>query len=207
MLAGLILIAMLMLTMIIGTPIALALARPTAFRRRAPRTAEPTRVAYIRTPFVPLELGQDTVKWPSEMPPRSVPRPVPPWPSELWKDEYFGQNRKKLPELTSTSAQKTIPPTTKKKKAKKQQQPVQQKQQQPVQQPRAAVKQVKQTLEDAFFEQDQGSARPRGAPSQQEIEALVGRLGLAGAVQEIMNRTGWDFRQAAHYLAKSRQKK
>ncbi len=44
-------------------------------------------------------------------------------------------------------------------------------------------------------------------PSPAELEAMVGQLGLAGTVQEIMKRTNWDFRKAAHYLAKARQSK
>jgi len=44
-------------------------------------------------------------------------------------------------------------------------------------------------------------------PSPDELEAMVGQLGLAGTVQEIMKRTNWDFRKAAHYLAKARQQR
>ena len=44
-------------------------------------------------------------------------------------------------------------------------------------------------------------------PSPAELEAMVGQLGLAGTVQEIMKRTNWDFRKAAHYLAKARQQR
>jgi hypothetical protein len=42
-------------------------------------------------------------------------------------------------------------------------------------------------------------------PSRDELEALIAKVGLAGTVQSIMDRTGWDFRRAAHYLAKIRQ--
>ena len=197
MLAGLILIATLLLTVLVGTPFALAMARPASFRHRAARTADATRSSYSRVAFVPLDLGEDKIKWPSEMAPRTAPRAVPPWPSELWNDEYFGQNRKKLPELTGPTAKKAAPAKAKKKTAKKAKPQVQKK--------KAQKKKVQPSAEDAFFTQNT-KPQPQGAPNRQEIEALVGRLGLAGAVQEIMNRTGWDFRQAAHYLAKSRQK-
>jgi len=41
-------------------------------------------------------------------------------------------------------------------------------------------------------------------PKPAEIERLVEAHGLAGAVQVVMKRTGWDFRTAAQYLAKVR---
>ncbi len=40
------------------------------------------------------------------------------------------------------------------------------------------------------------------APGREELLALVDNVGLAGTVQEIMKRTGWDFRKAAQYLAR-----
>ncbi len=43
------------------------------------------------------------------------------------------------------------------------------------------------------------------APSRAELEDRIARVGLAGTVEHIMKRTGWDFRKAAHYLAKTRQ--
>jgi hypothetical protein len=50
------------------------------------------------------------------------------------------------------------------------------------------------------------SATLAGAPpSRDEIRRLVDEFGLAGAVKEVMNRTGWDFRTAAQYLAQHKQ--
>lgn len=48
--------------------------------------------------------------------------------------------------------------------------------------------------------------RPRGraAPERVELERLIETVGLAGTVQAIMDRTGWEFREAANYLAKIR---
>ena len=45
----------------------------------------------------------------------------------------------------------------------------------------------------------------RDVPNPQELERLVTDVGLSGAVQEVMTRTGWDFRTAAQYLAKARR--
>lgn len=56
----------------------------------------------------------------------------------------------------------------------------------------------------------QAPARPQpvgggnGPPTRDEIERLVASEGLAGTVQHIMRRTGWDFRKAAQYLARTR---
>jgi hypothetical protein len=41
-------------------------------------------------------------------------------------------------------------------------------------------------------------------PSREEIRALVDEFGLAGAVKQIMDKTGWDFRTAAQHLAQHR---
>ncbi len=43
-----------------------------------------------------------------------------------------------------------------------------------------------------------------GAPSRDELMTLVEEVGLAGTVQQIMKRTGWEFRKAAQYLARVR---
>lgn len=42
------------------------------------------------------------------------------------------------------------------------------------------------------------------APTREEIQQLVDDFGLAGAVKQIMDRTGWDFRAAAQYLSQNR---
>jgi hypothetical protein len=43
-------------------------------------------------------------------------------------------------------------------------------------------------------------------PDRDQVERLVAEVGLAGTVQAIIDRTGWDFRQAAQYLARIRAK-
>jgi len=51
---------------------------------------------------------------------------------------------------------------------------------------------------------DRARPQPTSAPDRAELEALVASQGLAGTVQVIMKRTGWDFRKAAQYLARVR---
>lgn len=61
----------------------------------------------------------------------------------------------------------------------------------------------------AFFgvgEAEAPKSDPKAPPSAAEIDQLVTSAGLAGTVQVIMQRTGWDFREAAQYLARVRQK-
>ncbi len=71
--------------------------------------------------------------------------------------------------------------------------------------------QVLRRRREAQRRREQGKpAKPRSqveaaVPTRDELEALVAKVGLAGTVQEIMSRTGWDFRRAAHFLAKARQ--
>ncbi|MCB9687012.1 MAG: hypothetical protein H6738_22050 [Alphaproteobacteria bacterium] len=48
-------------------------------------------------------------------------------------------------------------------------------------------------------------ASAAGVPDKAELEAMVAQIGLAATVQKIMERTGWDFRQAAQHLARIRQ--
>jgi len=100
------------------------------------------------------------------MAPRTAPRAVPPWPSELWNDEYFGQNRKKLPELTGPTAKKAAPAKAKKKTAKKAKPQVQKK--------KAQKKKVQPSAEDAFFtwEGDERVSTPDAASAQQVIDTI-----------------------------------
>lgn len=42
-------------------------------------------------------------------------------------------------------------------------------------------------------------------PDEAEVEHLIATVGLAGTVQAIMQRTKWDFREAAQYLARIRR--
>lgn len=65
----------------------------------------------------------------------------------------------------------------------------------------AARRQQKVALEQARNE----AQSKRSPPDVAEIEHLVSTVGLAETVKTIMQRTGWDFREAAQYLAKVRQ--
>ncbi len=46
---------------------------------------------------------------------------------------------------------------------------------------------------------------PEGGPSPEELEALIQDRGLAGTVQYLMQRHGWDFKAAAAWIARNRK--
>lgn len=164
--------------------------------------------------FEPLQMEPFTLTWPSEVERPTTSIPEPPWPSETWDDEYFGvrsradvqrvrdasiraeeqrdrayraesmrqqdHEKKRRQERSDERTQQAARPA--KAKKRKQQHA-----------PKPAEQRV---VEEQFF----GSASGAN-PTPQEIAALVRQHGLAGAVEQIRARTGWDFREAAQYLA------
>ncbi len=182
-------------TLLVGVPLALAMSRPGSLR------AHPSRGSHVPRPkvevaraFEPLDLGPDPVHWPSERAwPTSTIR-SPDWPSASWNDEHFGR-----------AGKKHAPPVEPAPEAAE---------------PRRGVRRParRPTPELVVFETAPPPApvlvneigSPVGlpntmAPDREEIERLIDELGLAGTVQRIIDRTGWDFRKAAQHLARSRQ--
>ncbi|MBN2800535.1 MAG: hypothetical protein JXX28_15445 [Deltaproteobacteria bacterium] len=154
------------------------------WRRRSAREGERAHFP-VNIGFVPLDLGPDTLHWPSEIPvpTRRVALPTLHWPSESWTDPYFGKSG-------GVAVAEGREQPRDQQHSQPRQAPAPQPRPQPVQQP----------------PQRQQPQRPAGGvPSQQEVAAMVGEHGLAGTVQIIRDRTGWDFQRAAKYLAKSVQ--
>lgn len=90
-------------------------------------------------------------------------------------------------------------------RAQQQEQQQQQAQQRKAQQRQAQQqRQVQQQRQAQKARKPQPQGGPDGAPAREELLRLVDTVGLAGTVQEIMKRTGWDFRKAAQYLARVR---
>jgi hypothetical protein len=153
------------------------LARAHQWRRAAPRDDRREVTAYTRTgsAFEPIDMGIDPVKWPSERGEGFKSVELPPWPSLTWDDPHFG--RKRAP-VRAAPSKATTPP-------------------EPV-----------TTGSDATGSSapPQSASLPTrlAAPNSREVEQLIDQLGLAGAVKEIMQRTGWDFKKSAQYLAKAR---
>jgi hypothetical protein len=104
-------------------------------------------------------------------------------------------------------AQKQASPAPAKEKGQRRRQPSSVDQEAERKQREIALEQAK--TEATFFQEapKAPAAAPTGVPDNAEIEHLISTVGLAGTVQAIMSRTGWDFREAAQYLARIRQGK
>ncbi len=157
--------------------------------------------------FTPLDLGEPTMKWPSQNPhPRKALPPLP-WPSETWTDDYFGRKggqnnhgnlQTSVAAVTSATedawhngaVQVEATPVPKKQVAK------------------PAAKPKQQSAAPAAKAKS-GVARPpatapkttSGSLSEADIIAIVEREGLAAAVERVRAQNGWDFQQAATHIA------
>lgn len=154
--------------------------------------------------FDPLDLGEDPLVWPSEQPERRREIDIPrlEWPSVGWDDPYFGINKTFDPSQLAQA-----PPSTLRERQSAPRPQRRQRQQQPSSQGgavRAAAQVASRAVEESFFEparQVRESASK--IPSQAEVKRLVEQHGLASAVQHIRDRTGWDFKRAAQFLAET----
>ena len=168
-------------TILLGVPFLSMVHRAPRFRRPPRADAAANAVAVDAPPaFAPLVMAPFALAWPSEMerPLRGIPEP--PWPSETWDDEYFGARARG----DLAKARKAVAD--------------------------AEENRRRVTAENAASLRKADAADPsvpdEPALSQAEIAALVRDLGLAGAVEEIRDRTGWDFKTAAQFLANSLRK-
>jgi hypothetical protein len=186
-------------TLLVGVPIALALSKPGALRAHASRGSHvPRTKVEVARAYEPLDLGPDPVHWPSEHPWPSSSVRDPDWPSASWNDEHFGKSAKKAAATAAAAAASAPPPA----------------------EPRRGLRRAPRSPQHELvaFEPipppapvlvNEIGAAPGlpnlQAPDREEIERLINELGLAGTVQRIIERTGWDFRKAAQHLARSRQ--
>lgn len=201
-------------TLVVGAPFMRLLDEPTAWAtgRRKPQASGRDRPS-VTAGFVPLDLGEDPMQWPSERPwpPGLV---SPPWPSETWDDEHFGRHWREegrpaapVSAEADLAAMRTSPPRQERSGT-----PARLRRSTP--RPRPAPPTPSRASTPSTSRAPAPSPRtPEGPetrvtttpPTREEIEKLIVELGLAGTVQNIMRRTGWDFRRAAHYLARVRQ--
>jgi len=165
--------------------------------------------------FAPLDLGEDPMSWPSETDWPDTSLPEPSWPSAHWDDPHFGRHgaaRPKLPARARTSGAKARadekePAALAKRLAQARMAELKNNAEELIdrtfQQVGSPTDRVAQEAKRAAAELKQQVAAD--VPGAEELEALVRQHGLAGAVQAVMKRTGWDFKTAAQYLAKVRQ--
>lgn len=191
-------------TLVVGIPVALALSRSGGLRPHAARERHVPRARVeVGRAYEPLDLGPDPVHWPSERAWATSGIAVPDWPSASWTDEHFGSGARKAREALQADrgfhmmAVRNHPPSTPPpvRAVEHRQQVVA-----PVVHARRALAREVQHVVASVVEH----VEHHGPPNRAEIEELIAGVGLAGTVQSIMDRTGWDFRQAAQHLARIR---
>ncbi len=155
------------------------------------------------------------LEWPSEAAHTDAKFEALPWPSTSWDDSHFGKTLgpEQLAEVAAarTKRERNAPPPKKtKKKAKKRASPPQdvgtttrRDMANAVQ--REAVN-LQEDLEQEFFEaKERASSAVKAATGLEpaRVQGLVREKGLAGAVEQIRRETGWDFKKAAQFVAKT----
>ena len=210
-LGGILCVALSVVTAILG----LAAIDPQGVHRRQAdaQKAPPRMIAQGGPAFAPLDLGPVATAWPSQRPwPRSR-LPVQPWPSETWPDNFFGRKGNVFSSPKTATAQEAADEWF---RSDAEEPPVETaaRQMRPPQSQAPAEPQLLQPKPQA---QAKPKPKPKpqpktppvpapeagGAITPQEVVALVERHGLAGAVDEVRKRTGWDFQRAAQFLAQT----
>lgn len=195
-----------MMVVAAGLPMIGRLVEPARWGPRYPvpeRTRSGSRAADVKRSFRPLDLGPDPVRWPSEIARPDLGPELPDWPSHHWDDPHFGERARKARRAEAHRAAEA---------AHRRQDP---------------SRSTPEPSEPAEARPARGEAPspppglPRSAsdllvlfdrelrdevPGLDEIEHLMAQHGLAGTVKVIMDRTGWDFRQAAQHLARVRRR-
>lgn len=222
----------LIVTVSIGAPLAASLARVHEFKRTVNPELESSRERRVHTSaFTPLDLGPDLIEWPSQRPSTERAFRDQEWPSRGWDDEHFGSHWRdgRMVEVAdlgfhamagrryddSVGEDEAIQRNEEAARQRRQQAAERQQRQRARSKPRSAPKPHRSSPRAAGRAEPQArraeraeaasQALARQPPSRAELEALIVDVGLAGTVQAIMERTGWDFRKAAHYLAQVRQ--
>ncbi len=229
------------ITLTIGGPLAASLARVHEFRRTVNPDLDTVRSRPVHNAaFVPLDLGPDPMKWPSQVPSGEKAFRSQEWPSLSWDDDHFGSHWRDgrtvesndlgfhamaARRYDSTHDEDAVERNEALSLQRRQVAAAQQRERQAASdkrrqevrsappQPRPASLKPNQRRPDQRAQRPEKRAKPPAAsgglarqpPSRDELEALIVDVGLAGTVQAIMERTGWDFRKAAHYLAQIRQ--
>jgi hypothetical protein len=186
-------------TLLVGVPLALALSKPGAFRAHASRGKHvPRSKVEVARAYAPLDLGPDPVHWPSERPWSSSGVRNPDWPSASWNDEHFGKSAKKAAAAAAAVSAQPAPEPARRPLRRASRAPT----------PELGVfEPVPPPAPVLVNEIGRAPGLPTlQAPDREEIERLIDEVGLAGTVQRIIERTGWDFRKAAQHLARSRQR-
>jgi hypothetical protein len=145
---------------------------------REPPIAPPPRTdrTSANTGFTPLDVGETTLRWPSEQPWHVSGLPGLRWPSDAWPTGLFSTAAAAKPAVPSPAA----PP------------------------PQGVARPPQPAVEPARPSTTKPPKSPRPPPDGLTVaEALTWAEtdGLASAVAQIRERTGWTFEQSAKFLA------
>lgn len=208
-------VAALVVTTLVGIPMATKLATVHVWKRPAIPDMPGERTSFERAFFEPVDFGPDLVKWPSEVPRETTSMPEPPWPSAHWDDEHFGRYGDKVPRPAPTRRdddaaevrQAEKKPQKQSKKQQQQQKPAQQQQRLESRRPPPAQPAPQQPPPQPAPEAPRQQQRSANAlPDAAQVEKMVSELGLAGTVQHLMQTQGWDFKTAAAWLGRARRR-
>lgn len=196
------LLAGFLLPLILLGPLLSRVRDAAVFRRPAVPEVSERQALTIRRAFVPLELEEAPMRWPSELPQPKSPVVELPWPSESWDDEVFGRSKAALAARAKAAALAAAQPAAKAKAGIKQAAskvaPAVVAPPRPAPPPPVARKDEE---DDPFFEDDAHDDEDDDAPpSEEEVRALIREQGIVKAAELVMDATGWDLSRTTKYL-------
>lgn len=151
---------------------------------------EPMSQAYT-TKFAPLDLGPDTMTWPSESDRGTPYTDALAWPSTHWGDDAFGKNE------SNKKAEASIRATEARREQAKARRAANVRSDAPAAQiaPEPAAPDV-----PASTKVKTKPAGAQGLPSHEEVKALIRAKGLAGAVRHLTKTTSLSLEQVTELI-------
>jgi hypothetical protein len=147
--------------------------------------------------FEPLQLAEPALRWPSQSPWPKTRLPKQPWPSETWEGDFFGRKGGAFESLPSRADEGSDWPD----RPVEPEPAPQPQRQQPQQRKKAEKPERPKKPQQRAPEPAKAAPVTAAEPTPEEVLTWVRQLGLAGAVEKVRERTGWDFQSAAQFLA------
>lgn len=217
----------LVLTSAVGVPLIARLAQAHVWRRSARPDARDKQVFTAKSMFEPVDFGPDLMRWPSEIERPDTNVPAPQWPSASWDDPHFGKAARALAsqqgaqeagraaDRAARQAAKPAPRTAPAKPRPAARQAPPQQAEKPAREAAREAPKPAREAPKAKPAAQKPAPRPQpppeparqagGLPDRAAVEQMVSELGLAGTVQHLMRTQGWDFKEAAGWLARVRK--
>ncbi len=185
------LVAGFLLPLILVGPLLSRVRDAAVFRRPAAPEISERQALTIRRAFVPLELEEAPMRWPSELPQEKSPVVELPWPSESWDDEVFGRSKAAIAARAKAAAAAPPPPQPVQPAKQK---PAQKAPQKAINRPAPAPQPAPEPEVDAFFDDADGP------PSDEQVREIIRSQGIVKAAELVMQATGWDLARTTKYL-------